>query len=313
MPRESASAALIGLLTQPKSDDDLRPACTATWLAESASANPVLVSAEEKTRAFEYIDDLVVAMSVFKEGIDRESAQDAIKNLPDRIKTALAAIPHSANEPRSRRKESEKVIYEFCCSPNSELGNVSSQNGIKCVRLSREAVDLSDNAQLMRVIGESKRHPGCHLHGSIPCTAWCTWHHVNCRTKGEHFTKKLAKRRELSMRPFGNFVKFAKVVRENGGTISFEWPRYCLGWAKQEVLDFVSSFDLTSVSIDGCAFGHSHNGQPIKKPWRIVTDHPALAENLRPWTCSGDHQHIQISGSITPNRRITIILCVRLS
>jgi hypothetical protein len=49
----SASAALVALLTQHNDDDGLRPACTATWLAEPASANPVLVNAEEKSRAFE--------------------------------------------------------------------------------------------------------------------------------------------------------------------------------------------------------------------------------------------------------------------
>ena len=92
----------------------------------------------------------------------------------------------------------------------------------------------------------------------------------------------------------------AKVVREGGGTISFEWPRYSLGWARQEVLDFVASFSLTSVPIDGCAFGLSHGDKLIKKPWRIVTDHPILADNHKPWRCNGEHEHLPISGSITP-------------
>jgi hypothetical protein len=260
------------------------------WLPEPTVANPILISADEKSEAFKiYLDDLIQVMSEFKEGIDKEAAQDAIKELPDRIKTALAAPPHRANDSNRRGREPERVIYEFFCSPNSELGNVSKHHGITCIRLSKEAVDLTDSLQLARVIEDAKCTPGCHLHGSIPCTVWCSWQHMNCRTKGESYIRKLGKRRRRSMRLFGNFVKLAEVVRKGGGTISFEWPRYCMGWARQEVLDFVSSFDLTSVAIDGCAFGHSHSGQPIKKPWRIVTDHPGLAQNLKPWICSRDH------------------------
>ena len=31
-----------------------------------------------------------------------------------------------------------------------------------------------------------------------------------------------------------------------------------------------------------------------------MTDHPGLAQNLKPWICSRDHSHIQVAGSITP-------------
>ena len=99
---------------------------------------------------------------------------------------------------------------------------------------------------------------------------------------------------------FAHFVEVATAVRQGGGTISFEWPRYCLGWTQQPVLDFLSSFNMSSVLIDGCAFGMNHQGQPIKKQWRIVTDHTRLLADLSPWTCPRDHKHKEISGSLTP-------------
>ena len=92
----------------------------------------------------------------------------------------------------------------------------------------------------------------------------------------------------------------ATAVREGGGTVSFEWPRYCLGWAKQPVLEFISSFGMSSVLVDGCAFGMRDKGIPIKKQWRIVTDHQGLLRDLAPWKCSGEHTHKEISGSLTP-------------
>ena len=92
MPEKSASAALAALLSRKKTVRKPPPACTATWIAEPASGNPILIHAEEKAEAFEfYIGDLTVTMSEFKEGIDRESARDAIRDLPERVKRALAA------------------------------------------------------------------------------------------------------------------------------------------------------------------------------------------------------------------------------
>ena len=95
-------------------------------------------------------------------------------------------------------------------------------------------------------------------------------------------------------------MQVAKAVRQGGGTISFEWPRYCLGWAQQPVLDFIATFNMSSVLVDGCAFGMNHKGEPIKKQWRIVTDHKRLLDDLAPWVCSKDHKHKEISGGLTP-------------
>ena len=100
-----------------------------------------------------------------------------------------------------------------------------------------------------------------------------------------------------------NYLHISLKLRQPFGkeveTISFEWPRYCLGWTKQPVLDFLASFNMSSVLIDGCAFGMDHKGDPIKKQWRIVTDHKRLLDDLAPWTCSKDHKRKEISGSLT--------------
>ena len=165
---------------------------------------------------------------------------------------------------------------------------------------------MFDPEQVEKLVKDVKSTPGCHLHASLPCTVWSTWQHINCRKKGEKYIRKLEIRRGKSLKLFSNFVKVATAVREGGGTISFEWPRYCIGWAQQKVLNFISSFNMSSVLIDGCAFGMNHKGEPIKKQWRIVTDHKGLLEDLKPWVCSKDHKHREISGGITrPNQRTT--------
>ena len=159
---------------------------------------------------------------------------------------------------------------------------------------------MFDPFQVEKLIKDIHSTPGCHLHASLPCTVWSTWQHINCRKKGAAFIRTLERRRMHSLKLFSHFVQVATAVRQGGGTISFEWPRYCLGWAQQPVLDFIAAFSMSSVLIDGCAFGMNHNGEPIKKQWRIMTDHKRLLDDLAPWTCSKDHKHKEISGSITP-------------
>jgi hypothetical protein len=64
-------------------------------------------------------------------------------------------------------------------------------------------------------------------------------------------------------------------------------------------MDLCASFGLTSVDVDGCAFGLKHNDRVLKKPWKIVTDRPLLSQNLAHYFRNGQHQHMHISGSIT--------------
>ena len=102
------------------------------------------------------------------------------------------------------------------------------------------------------------------------------------------------------MKMFAHLVEVATADRQGGGTISFEWPRYLLGWTRQPVLDFLATFNMSTALIDGCAFGMNHKGEPIKKLWRTVTDHQHLLQNLTSWKCSKEHKHKEISGSLTP-------------
>ena len=52
----------------------------------------------------------------------------------------------------------------------------------------------------------------------------------------------------------------------------------------------------------GCAFGRARPGRPIKKPWKIVSTHSPLVENLNKDRCSCPRgSHIPCSGSATSN------------
>ena len=110
------------------------------------------------------------------------------------------------------------------------LGNVGKAKGINVVRLCKEDYDLLSDEGLKAAIKIAKSCPGAHVRGSLPCTPWSRWQSMNIHRYGKRFAKKLKKMRDASLHMLLAFETLAQVVYDGGGTISFEWPRYCDGW-----------------------------------------------------------------------------------
>ena len=67
----------------------------------------------------------------------------------------------------------------------------------------------------------------------------------------------------------------------NGGIVTFEWPRHCLGWMFKELLLFILKWRMFVIDIDGCACGMTDaNGVPFLKQWRFVSSDPRVAQSL---------------------------------
>ena len=109
---------------------------------------------------------------------------------------------------------------------------------------------------------------------------------MNSHKLGHAFNVKLAKSRVVSLQMLNYFFIIAKEVLALGGDISFEWPREATGWKLDVLQKFIERFKLMTVHFDGCAFGlKSKKGNPIKKPWRIVTSSQTLVDSLSPHVC----------------------------
>ena len=48
-----------------------------------------------------------------------------------------------------------------------------------------------------------------------------------------------------------SFVRLAEVIVTNGGELSFEWLKSCLGWHLELLLDMVVRFNMYSVTVHG--------------------------------------------------------------
>ena len=88
----------------------------------------------------------------------------------------------------------------------------------------------------------------------------------------------------------------AWTVRELGGRIAWEWPRDCALWKDAEIQQILQEYGLEHARFDGCSYGVKcqvgrHKGQPIHKPWSIVTDCPALWRRFSGKCCPGPSVH----------------------
>ena len=205
--------------------------------------------------------------------------------------SALPAVAVGAN-----------MLLEFCCSPESQLGKTSSEHGIHVIRLHKAFADLMDPMVIEQILCFASSHPGISMHASIPCTPWSVWQNMAIHRYGQRYIDKLEQKRKQSLIMLRHCFMIARVVIEGGGHFSFEWPRFCSGWLRCELLEFIVEFDLSSAVFDGCSFGLvDKTGTAIKKPWRMVTTSKTLAHNLSQHTCmhKGKQEHSLAEGSKT--------------
>ena len=192
-----------------------------------------------------------------------------------------------------------RKLIEFGCSEESNIGNCASEFFSQVYRVT-ERDDALDICTIMSIVNVIVDNPGIHLFGSIPCTPWSRWQTYNLSRLGCKFRKYLEAERQKSIEFVRTFATLAGIVRDTGGTVSFEWPRYCTGWGIGELMDMIVDCRLTAVDFDGCMLGTCDDqGRPIKKPWRIVTSSPSLVEHLSKFKCCGTHSHVPCEGKYT--------------
>ena len=93
-----------------------------------------------------------------------------------------------------------------------------------------------------------------------------------------------------------NFVRLARVVRELGGDVHFEWPACCSLWKDPEVQSMIRELEMLDSRCDGCSLGvvaqrSAAAGQPIRKTWRVVPTSRIMAEAINENKCPGPAIH----------------------
>ncbi|CAE7436593.1 unnamed protein product, partial [Symbiodinium sp. CCMP2592] len=127
------------------------------------------------------------------------------------------------------------------------------------------------------------------LWASTPCTGG--WPYQRLRARDPAYRRgRLAQHWRLHRKLWKSLVELTSFVH----AWAIEWPRACAYWSWRQTEHFLSSrpYVLHDVPVDGCALdmrGRDH--LLIAKRWRVVTTHPAVAESIRVYRCSGKHEH----------------------
>ena len=190
-------------------------------------------------------------------------------------------------------------LLEGWCAKDSELGKVGNEMGRNVFRYTEED-DLSKASTIRDAFKTIRDHPGCHLHGSLPCTPWSQWQRLNFTKADPEGREKIMRAREQSLEWVATFHRMARSVVARGGSASFEWPRWCAGWDQPLVQQMVNELKMILIDVDGCAVGLTNaDGQPILKPWRIAVTSELLANSLGGLRCDKTHEHASCAGRET--------------
>ena len=157
--------------------------------------------------------------------------------------------------------------------------------------------DLECPESIEQLIAQVKGLPGCSIHCSIECKPWSQWQRLNER-KYPRLSANIQKERKNSEDLLKQFIRVANICLDNGGDCSFEWPRYCSGWALPCLHEWILDRQLYSAVFNGCTVGVEADGLPAKKPWRFVTSSKRLADSLSSLVCQ-HKSHASLEGKWT--------------
>ena len=215
--------------------------------------------------------------------------------------------PHSKHNKRTRRKGKPvklTTVFEYACShcsPDSMLGRVHEELGVPHVRLAKETLDVENEIVALQLHEQLRACPRSHLWASLPCTSGCQWHRVQLKKGGFEYRARLMQKvqRSRQLRQlFKQFTEHAKTALEAGIEVTFEWPRYSDSWKRPDVKEFFKDPRFKVVDFDGCRLGVSvPGGQPVKKPWRLMTTSNAVVSAFEGLRCNHEpSEHVEARG-----------------
>ena len=226
-----------------------------------------------------------------------EEEKSQLTQLGFRLPRVITAAAHA---PLARRPPNyNRVMVEFCCSPDSKLGQAREASKHCHVVRVTEADDATKSKTIQALV--SKIHTLCDegggtskpllLFASLPCTGGCPWQRMNVEKNPELVTSH----QELFIKLFKSFQSLCRMVKSRNPCIAFELPKHCEYWSWDIVKKFATKYNLVPTLCDGCMLGvRDRNDLPIKKSWQISCTFPLL--RLQAQVCDRSHSHGESRG-----------------
>ena len=181
----------------------------------------------------------------------RRSCKDSQYQVEDRLETGRVpsglvasgklpgenrsgATPDSSSSfPSSFPAPKHTALVELCCGPGSLIGQEAAKRGLELLRITKDKHDLSTvegRTAALRDMASLNKGDRVHLWASMPCRPWSQLNELNGRKHGKKFIEYLEGLRQESSILSNVFTDLATIIIDSGGSVSFEWPAYCIGW-----------------------------------------------------------------------------------
>ena len=191
-----------------------------------------------------------------------------------------------------------RLLVEICCSPMSELSDVSREAAVGCrvIQFTEKHSLLDEEYQsyVASIVNDFPVSKDVFLWLSLPCTGGTSWSHVNLKIPSA--AKKVMKHVKTMKRLWKAFERFIQLLTRNF-EVAIERPQNCRYWRFPRILKFINEFSLKRYDFHGCMLGtKDHEGIPIKKPWTVATTVDEIGLEFSQYQCDESHDHVQGRG-----------------
>jgi hypothetical protein len=178
-----------------------------------------------------------------------------------------------------------RVIIEYCCGPNSKIGQETKVSTINSI---------------LHFISTVPNDIPIMLFSAMPCTGGSPWQNINFRKPSG--PRLMLKHKRLFQALWTGFEKLTQAVHDRNGHISIEWPRGCKYWTLTKVKTLLHRYDFVNATFDGCMLDLMsivRTDMRIKKPWRISTTSRSIHSAFDNKLCDQSHEHVPCAGKDT--------------
>ena len=262
------------------------------------------------------MDDLLVTAPKENTKLRNEAHRTFVDHVKVCSSVVSEGVPSKVPKKTARRYPGWGTVIELCTNPDSALGEIAKEfHGVKVIRITK-SFNILDPERVAQLHDLVESTPGVSMHASLPCAVWSQWQEMCIHRYGTEYAEKLAQGRLQALEMLRVFIRLAHAIIHYGGEVSFEWPRYCTGWAQPDLGKFICQYHLAEVFVDGCGCGLVNDrGAPVLKMWRFICTSARQARALAGLRCNHPegYKHAEISGSTTKKtERYTKKLCRRL-
>ena len=209
----------------------------------------------------------------------------------------LAAAANARPEPRPTYHN--RILVEFCCDPDSKLGqHRHASRGCYVVLVTdlQDATKMTNIRKLVRQIHQLCDEGGGSkellMWASLLCTGGCSWQRINEAINPE----KVQRHRDQDLALFKSWKQVLRLPKRHKPALATELPKSCQYWQYAVLQCLIREHQLVDTFCDGCMLGVTdQHGIPIRKSWRIACTFPIVALQDDK-ICDGNHMHGESRG-----------------